>query len=148
MSREAAIEALQSALSGAYAFGLVTRRLQAPEQMCSVGSPGLALVTHHEGYHRPSPNVPPKRTMTVSALIYVDAGGANPNAVPDSLVNPILDAFDVVFHPQTGANFPTQGRCTLGGTVFSAAISGEVIRAPGDKTGKGVAIVPIELILP
>ena len=144
VTREAALAALQTALSSAAAFGKVTRRLLAPEQMCAVGAPGLALVVHHEGYHRGNLNQPPRRTLTVSAIIYVDAGASNPNAVPDSLLNPILDGLDAALQPD---DFTT-GFCTLGALVFAAAIRGEVIRAPGDKTGKGVAIVPIEIVLP
>ena len=143
-TREAALAALQAALSLAAPFATVTRRLLAPEQMCAVGAPGLALVVHHEAYHRPNLAQPPRRTLTASAIVYVDAGGANPNAVPDSLLNPILDALDAALLPDNAAT----GLCTLGGLVFAAAIRGDVVRAPGDKTGKGVAVVPIDLVLP
>lgn len=35
-----------------------------------------------------------------------------------------------------------------GGAVYSAAIRGDAFRAPRGKTGKGLAVQPIELILP
>ncbi len=143
-TRESAIAALQTALTPAAAFGKVTRRLLSEEQMCAVGSPGLALVVHHEDYHRPALNQPPRRTLTVLAVVYVMAAAADPNAVPDSLLNPILDGFDAALAPDN----PITGLCTLGGLVYGAAIRGQVERAPGDKTGRGVAIVPIDLVLP
>ena len=143
-TREAALAALLTALSSAATFGVVTRRLLAPEQMCSIGSPGLALVVHHEEYHRPNFAVPPKRTITASVLIYVNAGAANPNAVPDSLLNPIIDGIDTALKADNGAS----NLCTLGGLVYACGVRGEVIRAPGDKTGLGVAILPVEIILP
>jgi hypothetical protein len=145
VTREAAIEALFTTLSGAYAFGVATRRLDSPETIATPGAPGLGLVVHSESYKRPSPNVPPARKMLVKAIIYIDASGeANANLIPDAILNPIKDAFDAALKPD---NLVT-GLCTLGGVVYSAIINGEVIQAPGDKTGKGLAVMPIEILLP
>jgi hypothetical protein len=38
--------------------------------------------------------------------------------------------------------------CRLGGLVASLTINGEVIKAPGDISGKSLAIVPIRILLP
>lgn len=147
-TREGALAALQTALAGAATFGMVTRRLMAPEDMATPGLPGLAIVVHHEQTHRPGPTAPPRRTLSASVVVYVDVGASDPNAIPDSVLNPILDAIDAVFDPRAAANLATDGRCTLGGAVWGALISGETIRAPGDRTGKGVALIPVDLILP
>ena len=101
------------------------------------------LIKHHEDYTRKGPTVPPIRTMTVMAIVYIDVG-SNVNAIPDSVINPIQDAIDTALLPDDS----TTGRCTLGGIVFSAMIKGEVIAAPGDKTGKGLALIPIEICIP
>jgi hypothetical protein len=145
VTREQAMEALFTTLSGAYAFGLATRRIDSPDTLAKPGFPGLGLVVHSEGYTRKSPNVPPIRKMLVKAIIYVDASGyENANVIPDAVLNPIKDAFDGALTPDN----LVEGRCTLGGVVYSAIINGEVIQAPGDKTGKGLAVMPIEIILP
>lgn len=146
VTREAAIEALFAALSGAYAFGVATRRVEEPSALSSPGgAPGLGLIVHSESYVRPSPNVPPKRKMMVKAIIYIDASGeANANVIPDAVLNPIKDAFDAALAPDNKVT----GNCTLGGVVYSAILNGEVIQAPGDRTGKGLAVMPIEILLP
>ena len=142
-TREQVMEALQTRLQGAYSFGAVTRRLVSPETIASPGAPALVLIKHHEEYSRKSPSVPPVRTMTIMAIVYIDVG-TNVNAITDAVINPIQDAIDAALVPDDYVN----GRCTLGGLVFSAMIKGEVIAAPGDKTGKGLAILPIEIVLP
>ena len=142
-TREQAIEALFSRLTGAYAFSAATRRLASPETLAPAGGSALALVVHHEDYHRQSPSAPPRRTLTALAIAYVNVGG-DPNAVPDAVLNPIKDAIDAALKPDD----PVTGRCTLGGLVFSVTIDGEVIQAPGDKLGQGLAVMPIKLVLP
>jgi hypothetical protein len=147
-TREQIMEALQSRLqgimvNGSAAFSAVTRRNVSPETIASPNNPALVLVKHHETYHRPSPAQPPRRTLTIMAIVYIDVG-ANVNAIPDAVLNPIQDAIDAALVPD---NYQT-GNCTLDGLVFSAMISGEVIAAPGDKTGKGLACIPIDIIIP
>jgi hypothetical protein len=145
VTRETAIEALFTALKSAYAFGEATRRLDSPDTIARRGVPGLGLVVHSESYVRSSPNLPPKRKMLVKAIIYIDASGDEyANVIPDAVLNPIKDAFDAALKPDNQVT----GNCTLGGVVYSAIINGEVIQAPGDKTGKGLAVMPIEILLP
>ena len=142
-TREQAIEALAARLATAYAFGTVTRRVTSPTTLGQPGAPGLGIVVHHESYHRPALNVPPRRTMFVSAIVYV-ATGNNANAIPDAILNPIKDAIDAALARD---NFAT-GFCTLGGVVEACGIRGEVVQAPGDQLGQGLALIPIEIVLP
>jgi hypothetical protein len=145
VTREAAIEALASVLKNAYAFGAVTRRVDSPNTLAAPGTPGLGIIVHSESYSRPSPNRPPVRKMKVMAIIYIDASGpANVNIIPDAILNPIKDAFDAALAPDNAVT----GLCTLGGVVYAAYISGDVEQAPGDMTGKGLAAMPVEIILP
>lgn len=142
-TREQVLEALFAKLKAAYAFSAATRRNASPETLAPAGGSALALVVHHEDYHRPSSSVPPRRTLTALAIVYVNVG-TDPNAVPDAVLNPIKDAIDAALKPDD----PTTGRCTLGGLVFAAYLEGEVIQAPGDKLGQGLAVMPIKLVLP
>lgn len=141
--RETAVNALLAKLTGLNAFTNIGRRNVSPETIASPGAPALLLLTHHENYVRLDFAQPPKRTLTVMAVIYIDTG-TDENAVPDTILNNLQDAIDGAL----SVDDRSTGRCTLGGAVFSAHIKGEVIRAPGDKTGKGLAVIPIELILP
>ncbi len=142
-TREEIMVALQTRLTTAYAFGAVTRRNASPETIAIPGSPALVLIKHHETYHRQANNQPPRRTMVVLAIVYIDTG-ANVNLIPDAIINPIQDAIDIALLPDDVST----NRCTLGGLAFSCMISGELIAAPGDKLGKGLIVIPIEIIMP
>lgn len=87
--------------------------------------------------------LPPKRVFNVKAAVYNDVGN-DENAIPASVINPLLDGLDAALMPDD----PIGNRCTLGGVVYSALIEGEIKKAPGDITGKGLAVVPIELTMP
>lgn len=142
-TREAALAALQAKLAAAAAFGKVTRRPLAPEQMASPGHPGLALFVQGTDYDRTVLAAPARRTLKCLALVYVDAG-ANPNAVPDSLVNALVEKIEATLAPDNGAT----RLCTLGGLVHAVLIRGHAPRAPGDRTGKGIEVIPIDIVLP
>lgn len=142
-AREQAINALLAKLAATAEFATVGRRNRSPETIASVSTPALMLVEASEEYKRPSPSVPPIRTLRVSAIIYYDVGD-NENAIPASVINPLLDGFDAALVPDD----PISGRCTLGGLVYSVLIEGEMLKAPGDVTGKGLAVVPIAIVLP
>ncbi len=140
-TREQALAALFAKLKASYAFGASTRRLVSPETIAAPGLPALVLVVQHEEYQQ-RPAQPPRRTIHALAILYIDTG-SDPNAIPDAVLNPIQDAIDHALLPDD----PT-GRCTLGGLVYSVTIAGQVIKAPGDKSGKGLAIIPIEIVIP
>ena len=142
-TREQVMAALLTRLQGTGQFTVVTRRNAAPETIATPGQPALVLVKHHERYEKKSTTLKPVRVMIVLAIIYIDVG-AVANAIPDAILNPIQDAIDTALNPDS-AQYNT---CTLGGLVQSTVIVGEVISAPGDKTGKGTVIIPIEITLP
>lgn len=137
------MEALQALLQTAPGIGQVSRRNRAPEAMASPDAPGFALVKSHETYVRLSPKTPPKRTLHVLGIIYIDVG-PDDNAIPDAVLNPLQDAIDAALAPD---DYQT-GCCTLGGLVEWVVIKGEVTCAPGDVTGKGLAVIPFEILIP
>ena len=142
ITREAAMTALLTTLSGAYAFTVATRRNRDPNSLIGPGETALVLLKHHEHYAAKSPNMPAVRTLHLLAVVYVDVSD-NDEAVPDSMVSAIADAIDAALV----ADSP-DGRTTLGGAVYAVKITGEVTNAPGDQTGKGLALIPISVILP
>ena len=66
------------------------------------------------------------------------------NSIPDAVLDTLNDQIDVLMQPDDLRN----NRLTLGGLVTSAMIKGKVERAAGDVTGKGVLIIPIEIVIP
>jgi hypothetical protein len=142
-TREAVMTALQSMLAGLGSFAIVSRRNRSPETIGPSQSPALFLLEHSEDYHTSAVNLPPVRSLTVSVVIYNDVGPNN-DAIPSTVVNQMLDAIDAAL----AARDPGTGRYTLGGLVYSVVAEGAVEKAPGDKTGKSLAIVPLKIILP
>jgi hypothetical protein len=142
IARETVYVALLNLLTTTGSFKLVSRRNRAPESIGPTLSPALFLFERGETYHVISPGMPVKRCLKVSACFYNDVG-ADLNATPTTLVNNALDALDAIL---TGD--PATGRTTLGGLVYSIKQSGDTEGSPGDREGKAVAIVPLEIILP
>ena len=142
MTRENIMTALLAKLSGAYAFSVATRRNRDPNTLIASGQTALILLKHHEHYTAKSPSAPSIRTLHLLAVVYVDVTDDH-RATPDTLLSAIADAIDAALVPDSPDN-----RCTLGGKCWSAKIDGEVTNAPGDMTGKGLALIPISVVMP
>jgi hypothetical protein len=142
-TREQVMNTLLDLLAGSGEFATVGRRNRSPESFSPATTPALMVVKHSESSVRQSPNLPAKRTLNIRAIIYIDVGD-DENAIPESIINNLLEGFDAVMKPDD----PGTGKCTLGGLVYSAMIDGDDVEAPGDVTGKGLAIVSIKVILP
>jgi hypothetical protein len=141
-TREDIANALLARLTVSGAFVLSGRRLLGPETIPKEQTPALFLIDANELYETQERNLPSKRMLGFDAVVYVDVG-ADVNAVPATPLNNALDAIDAALKPDGG-----QGFLTLGGKARSVKIVGEIEKAPGDVTGKGLAIVPIEVLIP
>lgn len=119
-------------------FVTISRRNRSPETLSPSLTPALMLVSHKEHYDRPSASVPARITLHLFAIIYVDVGN-NENAIPDTILNGLLDQVTSALKPDQ----PNLGRTTLGSLVQSVMIDGEITKAPGDVSGKGLAVIPI-----
>ena len=108
-------------------FVTVSRRNRAPESLSPGLTPALMLVSHKENYERPSASAPAKITLHLLAIMYVDVGN-DENAIPDAILNGLLDQVTLALAPDQ----PNLGRTTLGGLVQSVMIDGEITKAPGD----------------
>ena len=82
------------------------------------------------------------RTLKATWVIYHDAG-ADPNAVPVTETDAILDALDTMFPDQNGPD-----KQTLGGLVHCAFIDGQVQKFEGDLDGKTVITLPLSILIP
>jgi hypothetical protein len=146
VTREQIMQALFARLSGApgqSSFVTTGRRLVDPENIAAQQRPALFVIAHGESYEREGTNIPPRRTMDALALIFTDVGH-DKNAIPEAQLNNLLDAIDAAMVPDN----PLSGELTLGGLVKSCVIEGGIERASGDITGKGMAVVPIHIVLP
>jgi hypothetical protein len=140
-TREQALAALLAAVTAQGYFTTTGRRARDPSVIGPLLSPACFLVRSGETLERKSPNLV-IRTLHVSAFVYNDVGAA-PNAIPETVLNNAMEALEAALAPaQPG------GLCTLGGLVYAAYLKGEVHTAPAELTGKALAIVPIEIVLP
>jgi hypothetical protein len=142
-TREEIATALLAAVQATAHFTTTGRRWRDPSTITPAQSPACFLVIAGEQFVRPSPNLAPVRTLNFSAFVYNDIG-PNPNLYPETALNAALDALDAALAPDNARS----GFCTLDGLVFAAYLKGEARRAPAELTGKALAIVPIEVILP
>ena len=141
-TREDAMTALLSAIQAQGFFVTTGRRARDPGAIGPAQSPACFVVVESETIINP-PIGSAKRSLKVTAFVYNDVGN-NLNAIPETALNNGVDALEAALAVDNFAD----GRCTLGGVVFAALVRGEVHRAPAELTGKALALVPIELILP
>jgi hypothetical protein len=84
--------------------------------------------------------------MRYHIFLYTLAPQAN-DVFPDDEMNALLDALDNQVKP-VGADLVNFNRQTLGGLVSHCYPLGEVFIDPGETDGKGVSVVPFEMVLP
>lgn len=143
VSRETIMTALLAHLSSVAAFKTKSRRLRKPESFRLDEVPALMLLEAAEMHRSPSTRQPPIRRMMAQAVLYTDVG-TDANAIPAATINNILDAIEAALAPDN----PLTGQFTLGGKVESIVVDGRVVKAPGDLTGKSLAIVPLSILMP
>jgi hypothetical protein len=103
--------------------------------------PALCQAEHDEDIEEVT-GLPARTTYSASWLIYHDVG-KDPDAVPASESNLILDALQGLFPCEDPDRVQT-----LGGLVHHCFISGKVFKDPGDLDGQALIIVPIIILAP
>ncbi len=144
MSREAAFSALFAAVSGAYPWGMASRRLKLWSETPAAMRPALfQLESAPEAYQWASPATP-KRTIGAKLFLYFDS--RDPLTPGATALNAALDAIDAALAP-SGLDLAS-GRQTLGGAVHDCKIDAVPVRDTGDLDGDGLAVVSVRLVLP
>ena len=147
MSREdifAALFALGQGLSwtapdgGAQTIAFASRRVRLADDLPA--TPALLQAEHDEAFAR-TPGLDPRRTLAAAWMIHHAI--ADPEAVPASVNNAILDAVEAALAPDLAT-----GCCTLSGLVQHCWIEGEVFKDPGDLDGQALIIAPIRILVP
>jgi hypothetical protein len=83
-----------------------------------------------------------RQAIMAEVWIYSSAG-QNPDAIPATGLNNLLDAIQAAFAPDS----PT-GQFTLGGLVSWCRMSGKIEKEPGDIGGQAIAVADVEIIVP
>ncbi len=140
MNREAIYTALFAKVTASAAFVTASRRLRHWSDVGPAEQPALFMVQKSETAQRVK-GLPPKWTFSVELFIYVHA--PDDLSPPASSLNPLIDAIEAALAPTVPAD-----NQTLGGLVDHAWIAGKIETDEGALGGQGVAIIPLNIIVP
>ena len=85
------------------------------------------------------------QAQTIGAEIWIYSNaGQNPDAVPETALNNLLDAVQAAFAPDDRLT----NRFTLGGLVHWCRLEGKVEKDPGDIGGQAIAVVDVKITVP
>ena len=119
-------------------FAYISRRVRLAADLPAL--PALCQAEHDESFAR-TPGLDPRRTLGAAWMIH--QATADPDAVPASANNALMDAIEAALAPDSA-----DGCCTLGGLVQHCWIEGEVFKDPGDLDGQALLIAPIRILIP
>lgn len=124
--------------------GIITasKRLRAWGDVNVTDQPAMFLTMNNQSNEKVR-GIKSKWTLLFDLYIYVNTTN-DPNVIPASLMNPILDQVDSMFNPDNLADYAL----TLGGLVSHAAINGTVITDEGLLDDQAVVVIPIEILVP
>lgn len=144
-TREQISIAFFNLIKGAADFTATSRRFVHWDQVNETQMPFLTMLKTGEQRGRQSEGLP-ALTINAHVFIYLSAG-LDPEDVPDSAMNAVLDAIDAAVAP-SGADAIAGNRQTLGGLVSHCYPLGPVFIDTGDLDGKAVAAIPFQILLP
>lgn len=83
--------------------------------------------------------------QTIDGEIWIYSNsGQNPNAVPETALNNLMDAIQAAFAPDA----PGTGRFTIGNLVHWCRLEGRIEKDPGDTSGQAIAVMPVRITVP
>lgn len=142
MTRETIYAALFALVSNLPGLVTASRRLKHWDSVSPAQQPALFLIQRKETPAEKR-GLPAAWTLECDLILYVNAG-SDPNAVPASALNPLLDAIDQALAPPAGQ--PVQ---TLGGLVSHCWIDRSgIVMDEGVLGTQAVAIVPVQILVP
>ena len=141
MNRETIIAALFDRLTGLPGLVTISRRLKHWADVPAAEQPALFLTCGNSAPEQ-TRGLPPKWRLQATLHLYVNTGGDD-RLSPSAQLNELLDAIEAALAPTGGE--PAQ---TLGGLVSHAWISGAIETDEGVLGDQGVAILPLEILVP
>lgn len=145
VTREQISVAFFNLIKNAADFTATSRRFVHWDQVNETQMPFLTMLKTGEQRGRQSEGLP-ALTINAHVFIYLSAG-LDPEDVPDTAMNTVLDAIDTAVAP-SGADALGGNRQTLGGLVSHCYPLGPVFIDTGDLDGKAVAAIPFQILVP
>jgi hypothetical protein len=132
---------LQAALlAPAGPFKTVSRRWQDPTQLSPADRPSLYQVQKDELISTGVNGLPLRGKLTVDLVLYT-AGDSEPNSVPSTELNTLLDAVEAAIRSATPGIAQS-----LGGKVSHCRIEGKIEIVENVQGSMALAIVPVEIL--
>lgn len=124
--------------------GLVQRRVRLRSSLAESEFPAV-FVRHVGDNYLPPPGygMPSILSLKVEVYIFDKQNPTDPDTLPSSGVETLLDALETLFSP-TLANEPQ----TLSGLVYSVVLTGEAPIDSGDISGDLAAQIPLRITVP
>jgi hypothetical protein len=144
-TREQISAAFFDLIRGAADFTATSRRFVHWDQVNETQMPFLTMLKTGEQRGRQTEGLP-TLTINVHVFVYLSAG-LDPEDVPDTPMNGLLDAIDAAVAP-SGADALNGNKQTLGGLVAHCNPLGPVFVDTGDVDGKAVAAIPFQILVP
>ena len=145
ITREQISVAFFDLIARAAGFTATSRRFVHWDQVNETQMPFLTMLKTGEQRARQSEGLP---TLTINAHVFVYlTAGMDPEDVPDTAMNALLDAIDAAVKP-SGADAVNGNKQTLGGLVSHCYPFGPVFIDTGDVDGKAVAAIPFQILVP
>lgn len=104
--------------------------------------PALFLDDRGTEYDAHPTGLGPKRHMMADVWLYTN-GGKNPDAVPATELNNMIDAIETALDPS-----PVTNTQTLGGLVVHCWIEGRPEFYSGHLDGQAIAVIPVKILVP
>lgn len=145
VTREQVSEALFSLLQTSYVYPVASRRFLSWDNVGSSAKPALFMLEYEEIHSRNKQPTPASRILMIEVLIFI-SDGLDPNTVPITTLNDLIDAIDPVSGGVLKADDILQNRQTLGGLIYDCYIDGTILKVPGDVDGQGMATIPIKVV--
>jgi hypothetical protein len=144
-TREQISVAFFNLIAGAADFAATSRRFVHWDQVNETQMPFLTMIKTGELRGRQTEGLP---SLTINAHVFVYlSAGMDPEDVPDTAMNALLDAIDAAVAPG-GADALNGNKQTLGGLVAHCYPFGPVFVDTGDVDGKAVAGIPFRILVP
>lgn len=122
------------------ADAVFSRRLRLFNKVGPEGCPAFFLVDHKETLEHNVLGLPLKSTFMAEAWFYFISSDDN---IGSTTLNNILDALDWALRGDM-----VMHQYTLGGLVKGVYVNGETFKDPGDLDNYGMAIVPLNILVP
>jgi hypothetical protein len=132
-------------IAGAADFTATSRRFVHWDQVNETQMPFLTVLKTGEVRARQAEGLP-VLTINTHVFVYLSAG-MDPEDVPDTAMNAVLDAIDAAVVP-SGADALNGNKQTLGGLVSHCYPLGPIFIDTGDIDGKAVAAIPFQILVP